>query len=153
MSFVIPPRQKLILLWCSELPRFFASLPVRHLIGLLYLPLMAQSHTKSFRYSGGCLVHCPGGVVTAGGGILTSGLLCLTGGVSSLLVTVDSSPISPDGASSGGRVCTSGSVSGSESGGVRLGAGGGGRTSVDGSGLSCLTKSSAHGTTTLYSGL
>jgi len=53
----------------------------------------------------------------------------------------------------GGGVCTSGSVSGSESGGVRLGTGGGGHTSVDGSGLSCLTKSSARATTTLYSDL
>jgi len=57
-----------------------------------------QSHTKSVRYTGVCLVRCPGGVVTGGDGVLTSGLLCLMGDVCGLLVTVASSPRSPDGA-------------------------------------------------------
>jgi len=62
---------------------------------------------KSFKYAGGCLVRCPrsresgvlaggSGVVTNGDGALTGGLLCSTGGVSGLLVTVVSSPRSPD---------------------------------------------------------
>jgi len=94
------------------------------------------------------------GVVTDGGGALTGGLLCYTSGVSSLLLTVVSSPIFPHGAlpRGGGGICTSGSVTGSRRGGVRLGAGGCGRTSVDGSGLACFTKSSARGMTTSYSG-
>jgi len=106
---VIPPGQKLIFSWCSQLEHFVASFPVRHLVGLSYLPLVTQSHTKSFRYAGGYLVRCPrskeggvraggGGVVTGGGGVLTSGLLRSTGGVTGLLVTGVSSLISPDGA-------------------------------------------------------
>jgi len=71
-----------------------------------FLLVSTQSHTKSFRYAGGCLVHCPrskeSGVLTGGGGVLTSRLLRSTGGVTGLLVTgvssFRSSLISPDGA-------------------------------------------------------
>jgi len=142
ISFVIPPRQKLIFPWCSQLPRFFASFSVRRFPELLYLPLMAQSRTKSFRYAGVCLVHCPGRVVTVGGGALTRGLLLLTGGTSSLFVMVVVSLVSPYEAPPAGGFCNSGSVSDPGSGGGILGAGGGGRTSKDGNGLSCLATSS-----------
>jgi len=59
---------------------------------------MAQSHTKSFRYAGGCLVYCPGGIVTVVGGVLTGGRLRLTSSTSSLFVTVVVSLVSPYGA-------------------------------------------------------
>jgi len=99
---VIPPGQKLIFPWCSKLPRFVASLPVRHLAKLLYLQLVTQSHTKSFRYVGGCLVRCPrskkSGVLAGEDGVLTGGRLCSTGGVTGLLVTGVSALISSDGA-------------------------------------------------------
>jgi len=90
-------------------PTFCCQSPVRHLVRLSYLPLSTQSHTKSFRYAGGCLVRCPhskeggviaggDGVVTGGGSVLTGGLLRSTGGFTGLLATGVSSLISPDGA-------------------------------------------------------
>jgi len=82
------------------------------------------------------------GVVTDGDCALTGELLIPTGGVSGLSVTVVSFPRSPDGGSPGG-----GGAWDSVSDGIRSGAGGGERTSVSGSGLSFLAKSSARGTT------
>jgi len=108
---------------------------------------------KSFRYAGRCLVRCPR---SREGGVLNGGLLSSTGGVTGLLVTGVSSLcfslISPDRAHPPGGFYTSGPVPGSGSDGVRSGVGDGGRTSVNGSSLSSLAKSSARGTTTQYSG-
>jgi len=82
-----------------------------------------RSHTKSFKYAGGCLVRFPrsrggdvlageDGVATEGGGVLTSGLLCSTSGASCPPLVVISSPSSlpPDGAheGDGGGVLTGG---------------------------------------------
>jgi len=79
-------------------PRFYARLPVRYLVGSLYLPQMMRSRTKSFRYAGVCLVYCPGVVVTVGGGVLTRGRLRLTSGTSGLCVIVVASLGCPYGA-------------------------------------------------------
>jgi len=107
-----------------------------------------QSHTKFFKYDGGCLVGCPR---SRRGGALTGGLAGASDGASNSPVVVTSS-CSPDGAPPSVGVCTFGIGWVFRSDGIRLGVGGGGRTSVDTSGRSSHTKSSSSGMTTSYSG-
>jgi len=125
--------------WCSQLPRFFAILPVRCLVGRLTAPWTARG--KSFRYAGVCLEHYSGGVITAQGGLLTRGRSRLMGGASSLFVTNVAFLASPYRAPPGGGFRTSGSVSDPRSGGGSLNAEGGERTSKNGCGFSCLATS------------
>jgi len=99
---VIPPRQKSL----------FACFPMWCPVESLHLPHMMRSHTKSFLYTGVCLVCCSGGVVSL---------------------------VYPDGAPPLGGFCTSEPMGGSRNGGGGFGASR--RTSRAGSGLSRLPTS------------
>jgi len=49
---------KSVFTWDSQLPQSTDGLSVQHPAALTYLPLLMQSHIKSFKYAGDCLVRC-----------------------------------------------------------------------------------------------